>query len=120
MTTNTPVLPLAGATLARGFAGLAAQAQSWATALARTLKHRHDARMLAGLDRHMLADMGITRSDVQDAFSSPFWEDPTSLLRERALERRTYRRTLLPSQQPRFIEPGFHQPATNRPARHIV
>ena len=44
--------------------------------------------MLAGLDRHMLADIGITRSDLRDAFSAPFWDDPTALLHERALERR--------------------------------
>ena len=42
---------------------------------------------LAGLDRRMLADIGITRADVRDAFSEPFWDDPTALLRERALER---------------------------------
>jgi len=36
----------------------------------------------------MLADIGITRADVRDAFSEPFWDDPTALLRERALERR--------------------------------
>ena len=120
MTTNIPVLPLAGATLARGFAGLAAQAMNLANAVARTFRHRREARMLAGLDRHMLADIGITRSDVQDAFSSPFWEDPTTLLHQRAMERRTYRPKRLPSQQPRFVEPGFHQPPTNRPARHIV
>ena len=36
----------------------------------------------------MLADLGISRSDLRDAFSEPFWEDPTALLRERALERR--------------------------------
>ena len=47
--------------------------------------------MLAGLDRHMLADIGITRADLRDAFSAPFWEDPTALLRERALERRVNR-----------------------------
>ena len=39
----------------------------------------------------MLEDIGITRADVNDAFSSPFWEDPTSLLRERAIERRMNR-----------------------------
>ena len=47
--------------------------------------------MLAGLDRRMLADIGITRSDLQDAFSEPFWDDPTALLHERALERRMNR-----------------------------
>jgi hypothetical protein len=39
----------------------------------------------------MLADLGITRVDLRDAFSEPFWEDPTALLRERAIERRMNR-----------------------------
>jgi hypothetical protein len=46
---------------------------------------------LAGLDRHMLADIGINRADVRHAFSEPFWEDPTALLHERAIERRLNR-----------------------------
>ena len=50
--------------------------------------------MLAGLDRRMLADIGLTRSDLNDAFSEPFWEDPTALLRERAIERRLNRPSL--------------------------
>ena len=122
MSANFPVLPLAGATLARGFAGLAAQAARWASAVTQALRHRHEARVLAGLDRHMLADIGITRSDVLDAFSSPFWDDPTDLLRERVQERRLNRpqAVVLPSRQPRFIEPGFHRPATNRAARFTV
>jgi len=122
MSANFPVLPLAGATLARGFAGLAARAARWASAAAQTFRHRREARLLAGLDRHMLADIGITRSDVSDAFSSPFWEDPTALLRERALERRLNRPrpVTLPSQQPRFTEPGFHRPATGRAARYSI
>jgi uncharacterized protein YjiS (DUF1127 family) len=122
MTTKLPVLPLAGATLARGFAGLALQATRFSNALARALRNRREARVLAGLDRHMLADIGITRSDVRDAFSSPIWEDPTALLRQRVLERRINRpiASRLPSRQPRFIEPGFHRPPTNRAARHTV
>ena len=39
----------------------------------------------------MLTDIGITRADLRDAFSAPFWEDPTVLLNERALERRLSR-----------------------------
>ena len=122
MSANFPVLPLAGATLARGFAGLVAQAARWAAAVAQALKNRREARVLAGLDRNMLADIGITRSDVADAFSSPFWEDPTALLRERALERRLNRprAVVLPSQQPRITEPGFHRPVTGRPARFTI
>ena len=36
----------------------------------------------------MLADLGLTRSDLHDAFAQPLWRDPTSLLRSRAVERR--------------------------------
>jgi len=43
---------------------------------------------------------------VRDAFSEPFWEDPTALLRERAIERRLHR--------------GFRRPRTDRPARETV
>ncbi len=70
MTTSIPVLPLAGATLARGFAGLAAQVARLAHAVARAQKNRRDARILAGLDQHMLADIGINRADLNDAFSA--------------------------------------------------
>ena len=89
MNANIPVLPIAGGALVRGFAGAAgardALAQTASRAPAGTAARRS---MLAGLDRHMLADIGITRSDLRDAFSEPFWDDPTALLRERAIERR--------------------------------
>ena len=91
MSANIPVLPIAGGTLVRVFASLLALVTHWLKALARTRRHRREARMLAGLDRHMLADIGLTRADVSDAFSEPFWEDPTALLRERAIERRMNR-----------------------------
>ena len=120
MTTSIPVLPLAGATLARGFAGLAAQAVRLTHAVAQAQKNRRDARALAGLDRRMLADIGINRADLNDAFSGPFWEDPTTLLRQRVQERRVNRPLLLPSKQPRIVEPGFHQPPTSRPSRQVI
>lgn len=64
---------------------------SWLTGLARARRHRRQAAALAACDGRMLADIGISRADLQDAFSEPFWEDPTALLRERALERRVNR-----------------------------
>jgi uncharacterized protein YjiS (DUF1127 family) len=119
MAANYPVLPIAGATLARASIGLAALMARWANAVTRALRHRRDAHVLAGLDRHMLADIGITRSDVRDAFSAPLWEDPTALLRERALERRL-NRPAPASRKLRAVEPGFHRPPTDRPARQAV
>jgi len=72
----------------RGLASLLALVAHWLKEITRARRHRRQAKLLAGLDRRMLADIGITRSDVRDAFSEPFWDDPTALLRERALERR--------------------------------
>jgi uncharacterized protein YjiS (DUF1127 family) len=120
MTAQVPVLPLAGATLARGFIGLTAQATRLANAVARSLRNRRDARVLANLDRHMLADIGLTRSDVSDAFSAPFWEDPTDLLRERVQERRINRPAPLRVISGRVVEPGYYRPATNRPSRQTI
>ena len=81
------------------------------------MRHRREANVLARLDRRMLADIGLTRSDVQDAFSAPLWQDPTELLNERATERRVGRKAMR-AQSLKLVEPGFQQPATNRPARH--
>ena len=61
----------------------------------RAIKNRRAATVLAGLDDHMLADIGITRSDLRDAYSEPLWHDPTDVLVGRAAERRTRRRSAL-------------------------
>ena len=119
MTAHYPVLPIAGATLVRAFVGALALVTYWLKQLARIRRHRRQAATLAGLDRHMLADIGITRSDVRDAFSEPFWEDPTALLRERALERR-WNRALMREEIEARAEPGFRRPPVDRPARHAM
>ena len=120
--TNIPVLPIAGSAVLRAALALMAMVTRWLKDLARARRNRREALMLAGLDRRMLADIGLTRSDVTDAFSEPFWEDPTSLLRERAIERRLNRggrvRTA-PRNDPR-PETGFVRPATGRPARQTI
>ena len=41
--------------------------------VAQMIKNRRDATTLAGLDDRMLADIGLTRGDVRDAFSEPVW-----------------------------------------------
>jgi len=118
-TDRIPILPIALASLARGVAGLAARLGQLTSAVAQAQRNRGAARSLSGLDQHMLADLGINRADLNDAFSGPFWEDPTMLLRQRVQERRLHRPSL-PSRQPRFIEPGFHRLRTDRPARQTV
>jgi uncharacterized protein YjiS (DUF1127 family) len=57
------------------------------------LRHRHDAAVLARLDDRMLADIGLTRRDVREAFSEPLWRDPTDLLVNRVVRRRPVRVT---------------------------
>jgi len=91
MATYTPVLPIAASTLTRVLATFLGTLAKGINALACARRNRREAMALAGLDRSMLKDIGLTRADVSDAFSSPFWEDPTALLRERAIERRVHR-----------------------------
>ena len=54
-------------------------------------RRRREATLLAYADERVLADIGLSRGDVVDAFSGPPWEDPTTVLRSRALERRLSR-----------------------------
>jgi uncharacterized protein YjiS (DUF1127 family) len=115
MSAQYPVVPVAGSMLVRAFASLLSMVAHWLKAIARARRHRRDAVALAGLDGRMLADIGISRSDVRDAISEPFWEDPTALLHERALERR-WGRALMREE----AERGFKRPATNRPARQTI
>jgi uncharacterized protein YjiS (DUF1127 family) len=63
--------------------------------IGRAIKNRRAATVLAGLDDHMLADIGLTRSDLRDAYSEPLWHDPTDVLVGRASERRTRHRSAL-------------------------
>lgn len=118
MSAQYPVIPVAGATLVRAFASLVAMVSYWLKAIARARRHRREANALAGLDRRMLADIGITRSDVSDAFSEPFWEDPTALLRERAIERRM-NRGVSRTQRGAYAEFGVVA-SDARQARHAV
>jgi uncharacterized protein YjiS (DUF1127 family) len=119
MSMNVPVLPIGAGVLSRAVAALVAVAARWAKAVAKARRNRQEARKLAGLDRRMLADIGLTRADVRDAFSEPFWEDPTALLRERAIERRMHRPVIRTRNEPRGGD-GFRQPRLDRPARHAV
>ena len=59
--------------------------------IVRALKNRRDATMLAEFDSRMLADIGLTRSDLRDAYAEPLWRDPTDILARRARDRRRHR-----------------------------
>ena len=56
--------------------------------IGRAMERRRTLTELAGLDDHMLSDIGLTRSDLRDATSGPLLSDPTRLLALRASERR--------------------------------
>lgn len=119
MSAPYPVVPVAAGALSRVLADVLSPVVRALKAIERAMRHRREANVLARLDRHMLADIGLTRSDVQDAFSTPLWDDPTALLSERAQERRLGRKAMR-AQRLTAAEPGFRQPATDRPARHAI
>jgi uncharacterized protein YjiS (DUF1127 family) len=54
----------------------------------RALRDRQALRVLARMDDRMLADIGLSRGDLQEAYAQSLWRDPGNLLRARALERR--------------------------------
>lgn len=56
------------------------------------VKNRHDVMRLANLDDRMLADIGLHRVDLRDAFAELPWRDPSDILARRASERRASRR----------------------------
>jgi uncharacterized protein YjiS (DUF1127 family) len=121
MRTYFPVLPIGAGILARGLAVLTTAVTQPLKALARARRNRKEAEALAGLDRRMLKDIGISRADLNDAFSSPFWEDPTSLLRERAIERRVNRGLRVTSfERKRIVDGNFAAPRLDRPSRQAV
>ncbi|MGA7387955.1 MAG: DUF1127 domain-containing protein [Pseudolabrys sp.] len=119
MSANYPLLPVAGGTLLRAFASVLALVTRWLKELVEARRNRRQANMLSGLDHHMLADIGITRADVRDAFSEPFWDDPTALLRERALERRLNHAVMRVEIDAAVIN-GFRRLPTDRPARQTI
>jgi uncharacterized protein YjiS (DUF1127 family) len=92
--------------------------------MAEAWRHRRDAAALAALDDHMLADLGLTRADLNDALCEPLWRDPTIVLARRHSERRRLRRNaavaLIGRQAAPSIVPGadtFTFPPGDPPAR---
>lgn len=71
--------------------------------LAVSFRHRHDATVLLRFDDRMLADIGLTRRDLREAFSEPLWRDPTDLLAERVARRGSGRLRPRPSGPPSIV-----------------
>lgn len=118
----------AAAPWVRALATLAGRAGRGLRRIAERIKNRRDAMRLVDLDDRMLADIGITRSDLRDAYSGALWRDPSELLARRATERRVRgRRTELTcavqhrKQTAMFGSPQvICYPPTDRPARYLV
>jgi hypothetical protein len=70
----------------------------------------------------MLADIGLTRADLNDALAEPLWRDPTNMLARRRGERRRARRaavTAMVKQASPSLVPGpdtFAFPPRDPPA----
>jgi uncharacterized protein YjiS (DUF1127 family) len=68
-----------------------------------SFRHRHDAAILMRFDDRMLADIGLTRRDVREAFSEPVWRDPTDLLVDRVARPRPARMKARPATAPSIV-----------------
>ena len=56
--------------------------------IAIAIEHRQELMRLPDHDDRMLADIGLSRSDLYEARSTPFWVDPTAILQRRVRHRR--------------------------------
>ena len=91
---------------------------------AKRMTNRRDAMRLAALDERMLADIGLNRGDLRDAFAELPWRDPSDVLVRRAAERRSHRRL---TEVGRLSSPATSQaletlcyPPLDRPARTLM
>jgi uncharacterized protein YjiS (DUF1127 family) len=89
MTSHAETWKSAAEPFGRTIAAVAGMVMTRIRNVAVAFKHRHDAAALASLDDRMLADIGLTRRDVREAFSEPLWRDPTVLLVNRIGKRST-------------------------------
>jgi uncharacterized protein YjiS (DUF1127 family) len=96
--------------------------------LVERVKNRRDVMRLANFDDRMLADIGLSRSDLRDAFAELPWRDPSDVLARRAAERRVRSRRMELScakvvrpPTPLFVAPPVRcYPPLSRPARYTV
>ena len=114
MTAITETSKAVAAPVAQGLITLAGIVVRRLQQFARAAKHRHDAALLAGLDDRMLADIGLTRGDLRDAFSQPLWQDPTAVLVDRVDERRVHRHRPAAACTPRVIPAPSLVPAAEQ------
>ena len=104
----------------RALIALAAVTKRRLTRLVQALKNRRSANRLNRLDDRMLADIGLTRSDLRDAYAEALWRDPTDTLTRRATERRVSRRRAAFDRS--APKPGCAPcyPPLDRPAQYLI
>jgi len=116
------------ATVGRALTALGSRARRGFKQFADRFRNRRDAMRLAELDDRMLADIGLTRCDLRDAYAEPLWRDPTDVLARRSAERRfgRYQPALCrvaevrPSPRSDAARPAECYHPTNRPARYWI
>jgi uncharacterized protein YjiS (DUF1127 family) len=86
------LVPLTGLPLPSGVPALLVTFVDGLKQLVRAACHHREIAALKKLNPHMLADIGLSHTDVYDAASEPLWRDPTLLLEERVSARRAKRR----------------------------
>jgi uncharacterized protein YjiS (DUF1127 family) len=117
---TTPAAPTASSQAFAAMATAVVRVGRWA---AGAWRHRNDAVALASFDDRMLADIGLTRADLNDALAEPLWRDPTSVLARRQGERRRARRAAVTARAKQTsppLVPGadtFAFPPRDPPAR---
>jgi uncharacterized protein YjiS (DUF1127 family) len=92
----------------------------WVKRMLVVWQHWRDVELLASFDDHMLADIGLTRGDLNDAFAEPRWRDPTTLLDLRRGERLARRREAVLSFASQIVDPRAfrrHPGGCGRPVR---
>jgi len=87
--------------------------------LRRTIRNRREAAILAQVGDRALADIGLTRTDLHDAFAEPLWRDPTELLAHRAGERQRRCRGVNGLRDPARGD-CVHAPETVNPVRYLI
>ena len=87
MTTHAEAWKSASEPFGRALYAAAALVTARLRQLAVAFRHRHDTTALLRFDDRMLADIGLTRRDVREAFNEPLWRDPTDLLANRVAGR---------------------------------
>jgi len=91
MTTQAETCKTAAEPFGRTIAYLAGTFASRVRLVVLAFKNRRDAAVLASFDDRMLADIGLTRSDLREAFSEPLWRDPSPILVNRVMGHRRWR-----------------------------